>query len=100
MPFLPPSCRFPPRREGNRDLVPPAGRGNLKEGGEGVGVGGFCLQKAPSVRRTRVADGYPYQKPRRRSHFANTLGAGLDNPRKMCYNRDSRALKGVWQRLN
>jgi hypothetical protein len=22
------------------------------------------------------------KKPRRRSHFANTLGAGLDNPRK------------------
>ena len=31
--FLPPSLRFPPLREGNRALsVPPAGRGNLKEG--------------------------------------------------------------------
>jgi hypothetical protein len=30
---LPPSLRFPPLREGNRALsVPPAGRGNLKEG--------------------------------------------------------------------
>ena len=33
---LPPSCRFPPLREGNRerraDSVPPARRGNLKEG--------------------------------------------------------------------
>ena len=33
---LPPSCRFPPLREGNREKrarsVPPAGRGNLKEG--------------------------------------------------------------------
>jgi len=30
---LPPSLRFPPLREGNRpDSVPPAGRGNLKEG--------------------------------------------------------------------
>jgi hypothetical protein len=51
MPFLPPSCRFPPLREGNRaevrfplpagfplregnqkGSVPPACRGNLKEG--------------------------------------------------------------------
>jgi hypothetical protein len=54
----------------------------LLKGGEGVGVGGLCLQKAASVRRTRVADVYPYQKPRRRSHFSNTLGAGRDNPRK------------------
>jgi hypothetical protein len=45
----------------------------LSKGGEGTGVGGFCLQKAASVRRTRVADVYPYQKPRRRSHFSNTL---------------------------
>jgi hypothetical protein len=31
--FLPPSCRFPPRREGNPiGSVPPACRGNLKEG--------------------------------------------------------------------
>jgi hypothetical protein len=31
---LPPSCRFPPLREGNREgSVPPASRGNLKEGG-------------------------------------------------------------------
>jgi len=34
---LPPSFRFPPLREGNREgraySVPPAGRGNLKEGG-------------------------------------------------------------------
>ena len=33
---MPPSCRFPPLREGNREKrarsVPPAGRGNLKEG--------------------------------------------------------------------
>jgi hypothetical protein len=30
---LPPSCRFPPLREGNRaGKVPPACRGNLKEG--------------------------------------------------------------------
>jgi hypothetical protein len=29
------SCRFPPLREGNRDLVPPACRGNLKEGVRG-----------------------------------------------------------------
>ena len=30
---MPPSVRFPPLREGNRpDSVPPAGRGNLKEG--------------------------------------------------------------------
>ena len=33
---LPPSCRFPPLREGNRERcaysVPPALRGNLKEG--------------------------------------------------------------------
>jgi glutamine cyclotransferase len=29
---LPPSLRFPPLREGNRALVPPASRGNLKEG--------------------------------------------------------------------
>jgi hypothetical protein len=47
------SCRFPPLREGNRDLVPPASRGNLKEGvskncramsfsrgGEGQGIKG------------------------------------------------------------
>jgi len=30
--IVPPSYRFPPLREGNRDLVPPAGRGNLTEG--------------------------------------------------------------------
>jgi hypothetical protein len=34
---LPPSCRFPPLREGNRErrarVVPPACRGNLKEQG-------------------------------------------------------------------
>jgi len=34
--FLPPSFRFPPLREGNRERraysVPPARRGNLKEG--------------------------------------------------------------------
>jgi glutamine cyclotransferase len=29
---LPPSLRFPPLREGNRALVPPASRGSLKEG--------------------------------------------------------------------
>jgi UDP-N-acetylmuramoyl-L-alanyl-D-glutamate--2,6-diaminopimelate ligase len=29
---LPPSSRFPPLREGNHPLVPPACRGNLKEG--------------------------------------------------------------------
>ena len=29
---MPPSCRFPPLREGNRASVPPARRGNLKEG--------------------------------------------------------------------
>ena len=33
---MPPSCRFPPLREGNRERrahsVPPACRGNLKEG--------------------------------------------------------------------
>jgi len=33
MPFLPPSCRFPLLREGNeKGSVPPACRGNLKEG--------------------------------------------------------------------
>jgi hypothetical protein len=51
----------------------------LKKGGEGVGVGRFCLQKAPSVRRTRVADVYPYQKPRRRSHFSNSLRGVFEN---------------------
>jgi hypothetical protein len=40
------SCRFPPRREGNRDLVPPAGRGNLKEGGRGCGSGGILPAKS------------------------------------------------------
>jgi hypothetical protein len=30
--IVPPSYRFPPLREGNRDLVPPACRGNLTEG--------------------------------------------------------------------
>ena len=29
---VPPSLGFPPLREGNQDSVPPAGRGNLKEG--------------------------------------------------------------------
>jgi hypothetical protein len=127
---LPPSCRFPPRREGNpkcRFCPPPAGLirvhwsgkngtprlespltpslSPLLKGGEGEGsggmqnageespsprpsppfsrgervkgVGGFCLQKALSARRTRVADVYPYQKPRRRSHFANSLSLPL-----------------------
>ena len=39
----PPSVRFPPLREGNREgrtpSVPPAGRGNLKEGGESTTSG-------------------------------------------------------------
>jgi len=44
---LPPSCRFPPLREGNHaHLVPPACRGNLKEGvAENAGVGGFARTK-------------------------------------------------------
>ena len=50
----------------------------LEKGGEGTGVGGFCQQKAPSVRRTRVAGVYPYHKPRRRSHFSNTLKGGYE----------------------
>jgi len=44
---LPPSCRFPPLREGNHaHSVPPACRGNLKEGvAENAGVGGFARTK-------------------------------------------------------
>jgi release factor glutamine methyltransferase len=56
---LPPSVRFPPLREGNRpDSVPPARRGNLKEGvscspilvDAGTGTGAIalaCLMHAP-----------------------------------------------------
>jgi release factor glutamine methyltransferase len=56
---LPPSLRFPPLREGNRpDSVPPARRGNLKEGvscspilvDAGTGTGAIalaCLMHAP-----------------------------------------------------
>jgi hypothetical protein len=64
MQFLPPSCRFPPLREGNRaevpvspacrfpllregnhkGSVPPACRGNLKEG-----VRNFAYFRTPSV---------------------------------------------------
>jgi len=44
----------------------------LEQGGRGYGSGGI-LQKAASVRRTRVAGVYPYQKPRRRRDFSNTL---------------------------
>jgi hypothetical protein len=41
----PPSLRFPPLREGNRpDSVPPAGRGNLKEG---VRIGGLYEPSCP-----------------------------------------------------
>jgi hypothetical protein len=44
MRFLPPSCRFPPLREGNPiGSVPPACRGNLKEG-----VGNFAYFRTPS----------------------------------------------------
>ena len=36
--YLPPSFRFPPLREGNRERraysVPPASKGNLEEGGD------------------------------------------------------------------
>ena len=44
---LPPSFRFPPLREGNHaHSVPPAGRGNPKEGvAENAGVGGFARTK-------------------------------------------------------
>jgi release factor glutamine methyltransferase len=56
---LPDSCRFPPLREGNQpDSVPPARRGNLKEGvscspilvDAGTGTGAIvlaCLTRAP-----------------------------------------------------
>ncbi len=59
---LPPSVRFPPLREGNRpDSVPPARRGNLKEGvscspilvDAGTGTGAValaCLTHAPHWR--------------------------------------------------
>jgi release factor glutamine methyltransferase len=59
---LPPSLRFPPLREGNQpDSVPPASRGNLKEGvacspilaDAGAGTGAIalaCLKHAPHWR--------------------------------------------------
>jgi hypothetical protein len=41
---VPPACRFPPRREGNPiGSVPPACRGNLKEG-----VRNFAYFRTPS----------------------------------------------------
>jgi len=44
---LPPSCRFPPLREGNHaHSVPPACTGNLKEGvAENAGMGDFARTK-------------------------------------------------------
>jgi hypothetical protein len=44
MQFLPPSCRFPPLREGNRAGVRFACRGNLKEG-----VRNFANFRTPSA---------------------------------------------------
>ena len=69
------SCRYENAEAARTTRIPPSPQPSppLSKGGEGTGVGGFCLQKAASARRTRVAGVYPYQKPRRKSHFSNTL---------------------------
>lgn len=54
---VPPALRFPPLRDGNQDSVPPASRGDLKEGGDatshlagGVGRRLFFTQSNPIVK--------------------------------------------------